>query len=231
MIAIPQLTAPAIAEVIAGPIENPSNGHLYYAVSRNTWTGAEAEAQSLGGHLVTINDEDENNWVWETFAPLIGGLLWIGLNDAEQEGTFVWSSGEPTSYFNWWCRSETDCEPNNANGAEDYVEMNNYVWNDNINERPFIGIVEIKEEQQPTPTEVIEKLISDVENLEGIPEGAKTRIVALLERALVLLSDDNTRNDASACNMIGTPFMNQINANERQDTLTEDQSYRPKNTS
>ena len=40
----------------------------------------------------------------------------------------------------------------------------------------------------------------------------------------MLLSDDNTRNDASACNMIGTPFMNQINANERQDTLTEDQA-------
>jgi hypothetical protein len=75
-----------------------------------------------------------------------------------------------------------------------------------------------------TPTELIEKLISDIENLEGFPEGAKTRIVALLERALALLSDDNTRNDASACNMIGTAFMNQVNANERQDTLTEDQA-------
>jgi hypothetical protein len=45
-----------------------------------------------------------------------------------------------------------------------------------------------------------------------------------LERALVLLSDDNTRNDASTCNIIGTAFMNQVNANERQDTLTEDQA-------
>jgi hypothetical protein len=75
-----------------------------------------------------------------------------------------------------------------------------------------------------TPRELIEKLITDIENLEGFPEGAKTRIVALLERVLVLLSDDNTRNDASACNMLGGAFMNQVNANERQDTLTEDQA-------
>jgi hypothetical protein len=75
-----------------------------------------------------------------------------------------------------------------------------------------------------TPREVIEKLISDIENLEGFPEVAKTRIVTLLERALALLSDDNTRNDASVCNMLGSAFINQVNANERQDTLTEDQS-------
>ena len=41
---------------------------------------------------------------------------------------------------------------------------------------------------------------------------------------LALLSDNNTRNDVSACNIIGTAFMNQVNANERQDTLTEDQA-------
>jgi hypothetical protein len=75
-----------------------------------------------------------------------------------------------------------------------------------------------------TPREIIERLISDIENLEGIPEGTKTRIIALLERALALLNDDNTRNDASVCNIIGTAFMNQVNVNERQDTLTEDQA-------
>ena len=79
----------------------------------------------------------------------------------------------------------------------------------------------------PDPTtlrEVIEKLISDIQNLEGIPQDTKTSIIAFLERALVLLTnDDNTRNDARACNILGA-FMNQVNANERQDTLTEDQA-------
>ena len=85
----------------------------------------------------------------------------------------------------------------------------------NVNERP--------PPSPSTPTEVIEKLISDIENLEGVSQDTKTRIVAFLERALALLSDDNPRNDASACNIVGA-FMNQVNANERQDTLTEDQA-------
>jgi PKD repeat protein len=74
-----------------------------------------------------------------------------------------------------------------------------------------------------TPREAIERLISYIENLQDVPENAKTSIVTVLERALVFLSDSNTRNDASACNMFGA-FINQVNANERRDTLTEDQA-------
>jgi hypothetical protein len=63
-----------------------------------------------------------------------------------------------------------------------------------------------------------------IENLEsGIPEGARTGVVTNLERVLVLLSDNNTRNDASACNVIGD-FMNQVNAHERRGSRTEDQA-------
>ncbi|OIP60587.1 MAG: hypothetical protein COT35_03020 [Nitrospirae bacterium CG08_land_8_20_14_0_20_52_24] len=77
----------ALAAIKAGPKTNPANNHIYYAITSNTWTGAEAEAQSLGGDLVTINDDAENSWVWQTFAPLVGGPLWIGLSDAAHEGT------------------------------------------------------------------------------------------------------------------------------------------------
>jgi hypothetical protein len=74
-----------------------------------------------------------------------------------------------------------------------------------------------------SPREAIEQLISYIENLEGLTEGAKTGVVTVLERVLALLSDNNTRNDASACNMFGA-FMNQVNANERRGSLTEDQA-------
>ena len=39
----------ARAAVLAGPITNAANGHLYYLLSANTWTASEAEAVGLGG--------------------------------------------------------------------------------------------------------------------------------------------------------------------------------------
>src|SRR5580765_6641255 len=75
----------ARAAVLAGPITNAANAHAYYLLSSNTWTASEAEAVGLGGHLVTINDAAENQWVLNTFFPLTGvpyASLWIGLNEA-----------------------------------------------------------------------------------------------------------------------------------------------------
>lgn len=62
------------------------------------------------------------------------------------------------------------------------------------------------------------------EDLESVPEGTKIRLVSVLEGALAFLSDNNTRNDASACNIFGAAFINQVNASERRDTLAEDQA-------
>jgi hypothetical protein len=44
-----------------------------------------------------------------------------------------------------------------------------------------------------------------------------------LERALALLSDDNSRNDASACNIFGA-FMERVDADERRGMLRADQA-------
>jgi Tol biopolymer transport system component/PKD repeat protein len=75
-----------------------------------------------------------------------------------------------------------------------------------------------------TPREAIERLISYIENLEDVPESAKTRLASVLERALALVTDNNARNDASACNLLGAAFINQVNVNDRLGTLTEDQA-------
>jgi len=115
------------ATVIAGPIVNPANGHFYYLLNRSLWTEAETEAQSLGGHLATINNTAENQWVFDTFTPLVVGeipdcpCLWIGYNDVAQEGAFVWTSGKTPGFENW-----SPYEPNNGGGppGESYV----YLW-------------------------------------------------------------------------------------------------------
>jgi serine/threonine protein kinase len=138
--------------VIAGPFTNSANGHVYLLLAESTWTEAEAKAVKLGGHLATVNDAAENDWIYEAFS-FFGGIsrhLWIGLNDAAQEGVFVWSSGEPVNHTQWF-----PGEPNNHNN-NDYTHIWapsqpaadrrwNDIWNVAADEigRPFCGVVEI----------------------------------------------------------------------------------------
>ncbi|MFZ4526239.1 MAG: DUF4347 domain-containing protein [Chlorobium sp.] len=100
------------------------NGHTYLLINASTWLEAEAEAVKLGGHLVTINNQEENNWLVKTFG---NDCFYIGLTDQAQEGVWKWISGEPVTYIHW-----ISGEPNNA-GDEDYSHLNwMYIggWND-----------------------------------------------------------------------------------------------------
>ncbi|MCA2719621.1 Calx-beta domain-containing protein [Microcystis sp. M169S2] len=108
----------AILTIVDTPI-------TYYLTTATTWTDAQAQAQAVGGNLVTINDAAENQFLVNAF----GGseLFWIGLNDVAQEGVFKWINGEPVTYTNW-----NSGEPNNY-GNEDYVHFNwgsSGRWND-----------------------------------------------------------------------------------------------------
>ena len=145
----------AHAAVLAGPITNAASGHAYYLLAADTWTASEAAARSLGGHLVTINSADENQWVADTFFPLTAvpyASLWIGLNDAASEGQFVWASGEPVTFTYWY-----PGEPNDAGGREDYATIRHpseappvLSWNDLSDtsglenpQFPVFGVVEL----------------------------------------------------------------------------------------
>jgi hypothetical protein len=56
-----QPCGPSPVGVLAGPIANPANNHQYYLLEPACWTNAENTAVSLGGHLVSIDDEAENS--------------------------------------------------------------------------------------------------------------------------------------------------------------------------
>jgi hypothetical protein len=91
------------AAVLYGPVTNATSGHIYYLLTTNTWTASESEAESLGGTLAIVNNQEENAWLYSTFS-MFGGVargLWIGLTDQVLEGTFVWVTGEPLTYTNW----------------------------------------------------------------------------------------------------------------------------------
>lgn len=147
---------PLHAATLGGPITNAANGHLYYLLSEDTWQNSESQAVALGGHLATINDQAEQDWVFATFGSY-GGTnlsLWIGLREVGVEGNHQWVNGEPFTYANWCCN-----QPDNSLGDESYVHMiktgNIYghpggTWNDirspNIFYPPFdplCGVVEV----------------------------------------------------------------------------------------
>jgi len=115
-----------IPGIVDGPRLSPVNNHTYYLLQSSTWSQAEMEATVLGGHLATIRNNAENDWVYDTFGSHVqsGTLgLWIGLNDIAVEGNFVWSSGEPVIYTNWDVG-----QPDNMDGSEDCA----HIWLDPV---------------------------------------------------------------------------------------------------
>ncbi|MBD2280846.1 MAG: hypothetical protein HEQ13_14905 [Dolichospermum sp. DEX189] len=127
-----------VTSAITAPIFT-YNGKFYLLSNAGSWTQAQAQAVSLGGNLVAVNDAAENQFLVNTF----GGTerLWIGLTDEVTEGTFKWANGEAVTYTNW-----APGEPNNSNN-EDYAEFNvggAGKWNDLPNSALLLrGIIEI----------------------------------------------------------------------------------------
>lgn len=110
----------ARAEIIAGPITNPANGHDYYLLASKSWTESEAEAESLGGSLATIKNAGDQAWVYSTFGAY-GGInrnLWIGLHRVGPQRSLEWVMGGKPGYVNW-----TGGQPDDMNGVEGFVFM------------------------------------------------------------------------------------------------------------
>ncbi|MGK7898933.1 MAG: PQQ-dependent sugar dehydrogenase [Xenococcus sp. (in: cyanobacteria)] len=116
------------------------NGNQYLLTSDIlTWQQAQAEAENLGGNLVTINDRSEETWLRNSFGNV--EQLWIGFNDNETEGQFQWSSEQAVTYTNWAAG-----EPNDFDGVQDFAVLNfggAGEWDDAFNNNIFRGIIEI----------------------------------------------------------------------------------------
>lgn len=111
-------------------VRSDVTGNYYFLTPARDWSGAQAFAQSAGGNLVTINNQDEQNWLFQRYK----SYVWIGLSDHIQEGVWRWVSGEPVTYSNWLPN-----QPDNWDGIEDFVQLNltgDGRWND----LPHVGI-------------------------------------------------------------------------------------------
>ena len=129
------------------------NGSRYYRSLfpwRMRWSDAHAIAQRYGGHLASINNQQENNLIANSIND--GSRIWIGANDIAVEGTFVWTNGDPFNYTNWHTNQPDNWREVDPEG-EDYVHMYSSGtrkgrWNDidNLTEYLSVFTVEIKNE-------------------------------------------------------------------------------------
>ncbi|MCG9129992.1 hypothetical protein JT359_20585 [Candidatus Poribacteria bacterium] len=101
-------------------VVNPINGHSYKLIECEDWNDAHLQAIQNGSHLVSINDEAEHKWLSEIYG---SGFFWIGLNDLEKEGEWVWDGGEPVTYKQWETNVQFPDE-NLTDADKDYVIMN-----------------------------------------------------------------------------------------------------------
>lgn len=115
------------------------NGSTYQAFHTGgyTWKEAEKYCEDLGGHLVTITSQEEQE--------IVKGLLssgrefyWIGGRRSDVVGQWLWITGESYSYENW-----APNQPDNGySGGEAYMGItavntsyaSAYKWNDYTNE-------------------------------------------------------------------------------------------------
>jgi len=130
------------------------NGHSYkFIPTKMSWKNAKKEAEGMGGYLVCITDQAEDEFVLQLIRDENNGEvphIWIGLTDEENEGDFKWVNGDKTVY---WRNSPSKFLPSDI-GEEDFVhyyaapsgakEVN---WNDNIGSQEFSYIIEYDQER------------------------------------------------------------------------------------
>ncbi|XP_062897737.1 brevican core protein-like isoform X2 [Mobula hypostoma] len=74
-------------------------GNCYkHQKGRRTWESAEESCRQEGGHLASILNPEEQQFINDNFKE----YQWIGLNDKTIENDFQWSDGNQLLYENWY---------------------------------------------------------------------------------------------------------------------------------
>ena len=86
---------------------NFSNGvqlkgdRLFLLTTGASWANAEQQAMRLGGRLTSIESSAQQASLEEMLSFRLDQPLWIGFNDAGQEGTWTWNDGSAITFTRW----------------------------------------------------------------------------------------------------------------------------------
>ncbi len=102
-----------------------------------TWAAAKEICESHGGHLATISDFEENEFIKNA----ISDVAYIGLTDYETEGQLRWEDGSSVSFTSFdncsWCQDNSS--------SLDYVEFHpwNGEWSFNDGQAEMFFVMEL----------------------------------------------------------------------------------------
>lgn len=96
------------------------------------WNNAKLWCESQGGHLATINSEEEWEIVKKALNDFNGAKCWLGAEN--KSGSWKWVTGEELS-FTKWAQNQPDCCGNNefylgTFGNDSLESLNCCLWND-----------------------------------------------------------------------------------------------------
>ncbi|XP_051776675.1 C-type lectin domain family 4 member G-like isoform X2 [Erpetoichthys calabaricus] len=97
----------------------------YLSTHQRNWNSSKMYCESQQAHLVIIEDRKEQDFIYKWVS---NKEVWLGFNDLETEGTWVWVDGLPRNEVMFW----NEGEPNNNEGKEDCGSMwpKSATWND-----------------------------------------------------------------------------------------------------
>ena len=120
--------------------------HYYKLYELNIlWDDAQEYFKSINGHLATITSQKENDFIYNYITSLGYQSAYFGATDKDNEGTWMWVTGEEFDYSNWH-KNEPNNEQNSENYAMFYYKYKDGTWNDggahtinaNLSKTPYI---------------------------------------------------------------------------------------------
>ena len=119
-------------------------GSYFVQLEETTWADARQYCADNDAHLMEVRTQEEYDRAlghWDKV-----GNFWLGGNDIEQEGVWIWiSNGERMSMDRFWATSSDNPahdNPNNSQGSEHCLEMWGIGFNDVICSEPKVFICE-----------------------------------------------------------------------------------------
>lgn len=142
LVSLPRMGTFRINGTALGWLQNPANLHYYRETAPANWSTVNGYSASLGGYLTAIANSAENQWLVSNFVC----TAWMGYSDDGHEGTWTWTSGEPSTFTNW----DPHVPEPNGGSTENYGEI--YLtgggpipqgtWNDHNGSSVLKGIAE-----------------------------------------------------------------------------------------